>query len=407
MSRNLHRGQPPGVLIVDHGESFGGSVLVAGVIAARMPADTFRVHLASPLTAGMARLDAESTARFLELKKPFGYVAQAVTRGRHPERRGLARRIDNWGTFLLRLARNRGYVRAIVRYMRAHDLSILHLNNGFENLEAHMAGWWDSRRVIVHAHGGCGTSRLTRYLATRARSCIAISEGVGASLVAAGTPRSRVSVLPNPLTVDPVPLETRERVEARARFGIPPDAVVCGIVGRVIPWKGQLEFLRAAAAAMREIPGTWAAIIGDVTDGVDDYGERLRREAIQLGIGERTRFTGFQGNPRDVFGLIDVLVHSSIEPEPFGLVLTEGMAFGIPVIAADRGGPLEIIHDGIDGYLRDPRDPTAVAEVLTQLLRERSLREQIGAAARQSALARFDPDRYVSKLASLYAGVIG
>ena len=75
---------------------------------------------------------------------------------------------------------------------------------------------------------------------------------------------------------------------------------------------------------------------------------------------------------------MDVCVHTSIEPEPFGLVITEAMLYGIPVVASDRGAPKEIVEDGLSGFLIDPEDTGKLAETIIQLLSDESLRYEIG-----------------------------
>jgi glycosyltransferase involved in cell wall biosynthesis len=178
-------------------------------------------------------------------------------------------------------------------------------------------------------------------------------------------------------------------------------------VGRIVEWKGQLQFLQAAAVAFARRPDAIAVVVGDVTDDSEAYGRQLRLEAERLGIAGRVVFAGFIADPRQAYALLDVLVHSAITPEPFGLVVTEAMALGIPVIAAASGGPLEIVTDGVNGYLRDPTDTSEVGAILAELLGDAGQRRRIGDAGRRSALADFDPDRYVERLAEVYDRLLG
>jgi glycosyltransferase involved in cell wall biosynthesis len=392
------------VLIVDQGISFGGSAIVAAVIASRMPGDRYEVHLAAAIPPPLLRLAPATAGRVRQVSKTYSYVDQARAREKWNRLPRTVRRVIGMVDLTRRLGRNRGYAREIAQWIRRERIDILHLNNGFENLEAHLAGHWSQCQLVFHAHGPCGDSRLTRLLARRARHCLAISEPVAASLLAAGVPAVRV--MPNPLTVDPVPLSSEDRRAFRERHGVPPGALTIGIVGRIVPWKGQMEFLRAAAVGLRRMPQSLALIIGDVTDDGHRYGEALKSEVERLGLKERVIFTGFIRDPREAFSLLDVLVHSSIEPEPFGLVLTEAMALGIPVVAAASGGPCEILQDGTDGFLRDPKDPEAVGSVLTALLRDQGLRERIGQAGRETAMRKFSPEQYVSRLADFYDSVL-
>ncbi|HEX9896000.1 MAG TPA: glycosyltransferase family 4 protein [Gemmatimonadales bacterium] len=398
--------QRPGVLIVDQGASFGGSALVASVIVNRMPPDRYRVFLAAAVEAEVLRVTEVAQSRVVHLAKPYDYVGQARTRERLAVLPGSVRRLGGWADTGLRLLRNAGYTRRLMTLIREEGIALLHLNNGFENLEAHLAAGLTATPALVHAHGPCGNSYVTRRLARRAPACIAISKPVVESFRSVEASPGRIALLSNPLTVEPGNLSAAERSRSRARYGIPPDLVLVGIVGRIVAWKGQLEFLRAAALALRQVPGSGAVIIGDVTDANDAYGRLLRDEVRQLGLQDRVWFTGFIQDPDEAYGLLDVLVHSSIEPEPFGLVLTEAMAYGIPVVAAGSGGPLEIVTDGVDGFLRDPRDVAAVGVLLAQLLRDPGRRARVGSAGRATVLRRFDPDQYVRRIAEVYDAVL-
>lgn len=397
---------PPTVLIVDQGASFGGSVVVAATILDRMPATRYRLLLAT--AAGIETLSARvaSHGSIIHLAKPHTYLDQRAFRERVAWLPALFNRPRDWMESAVRFARNSGYVASLIRTIHREHVALMHLNNGFENLEAHLAAAVTGRPILVHAHGGTAKSRLTRYLARQRHPAIAIADGVARSLREAGVPASMVTLLPNPLTVDPRTLTPEERRRARKKHGIADTAVTAAIVGRVVRWKGQAEFLRAFAVCVSQVPDALALIIGDVTDGNEPYRAELDRLCRDLGIVDRVRFTGFVADPREAYGLGDLVVHASIEPEPFGLVLTEAMAMGIPVVAADAGGPQEIISDGVDGYLRSPRDTAGLAATMTMLLRSQDERVRIGAAGRASVLRRFDPDAYVSRIATLYDSLL-
>ena len=399
----------PKVLIVDQGVSFGGSALVGSATVCHMPPGRYEVHLATALDPETVRATPDALGRIHQVSKPYSYVDQMQrrSRSRNSALPSLLRRPAGWVDLGIRLARNTGYTTRLSRWIRRDDFALVHLNNGFENLEANLAAELTGRPILVHAHGPCGTARLTRRLASRGPTCLAISDVVGRSLVAAGVPDDRVHVVPNPLTLDPTPLDAAAKAAARAALGIPPHRRMIGIVGRIVEWKGQREFLQAAAVAMGQDPDLGAVIIGDVTDAMDVYGNEVRQLPTELGIADRVWFAGFLADPRQVYALLDVLVHSSILPEPFGLVITEAMALGIPVIAANAGGPLEIVTDGKDGFLVDPRDPSGLAARITSLFADPSLYRQIGEAGRRSALARFSPESYVERIAQVYDAALG
>jgi len=377
--------------------------MVASIVLAAMPAHLAQVFLVTAVEPEYLRVPAGVRDRVEHLPKPYSYVDQARVKDRfsgyaRPVRRAIGR--ANVG---LRFLKNTSYVRRLVQLIRQHRIDLVHLNNGFENLEGHLAASMTGRPVLVHAHGSAGDSWPTRYLAPRVAGALGISTAVETSLAKAGVPSGRHWMLLNPLTVEPSPLTTEERADARRHHGIAASDVTVGIVGRVVRWKGQLEFIRAFAVAAATRPSTRALIIGEVTDNNDRYQGELQAEIVRLGIKDRVTFTGYLSDARRAYALLDVLVHSSIEPEPFGLVLTEAMVLGVPVIAADRGGPLEIVHDGEDGFLRNPLKTEDVASVIGTLVDRPDERARIGTTARDSVLERFDPSVYVTRLAAIYA----
>ena len=125
----------------------------------------------------------------------------------------------------------------------------------------------------------------------------------------------------------------------------PGDEFVVGIVGRLAPWKGQDVFLRAFAVAFRGA-AVRGRIIGSALFGEDDYSRSLERLVSDLGLDGQIEFRGFKEDVWEELAELDMLVHCSITPEPFGQVVLEGLAAGLPVVAAAAGGPAEIITDG-------------------------------------------------------------
>jgi glycosyltransferase involved in cell wall biosynthesis len=130
--------------------------------------------------------------------------------------------------------------------------------------------------------------------------------------------------------------------------------------------------------------------------GQDDYIEQLKQKSENLAV----NFPGFVSLP-DFFDSIDVLLVPSWE-EPFGIVVLEGMASGIPVIATSAGGPLDILRPGVDGLLVPPRNPQALADAVIAALAQR---EQIVKAARHRAEAEFDIRKIVPRIEAFYRKV--
>jgi len=188
---------------------------------------------------------------------------------------------------------------------------------------------------------------------------------------------------------------------ARARRDGP---LVVGMVGRLASWKGQDIFLRAFARAFPDGPET-ALVVGGALFGEDDYAASLPALASSLGLDGRVRFTGHVTDVGSYYGEMDVLVHASTVAEPFGQVVVEGMAEGIPVVAAAAGGPTEIITHDVDGILYPPSDVEALAAALRQLADDPLRRQRIGAAGLLAA-GRFAPAVIARETESAYRRVL-
>ena len=179
-------------------------------------------------------------------------------------------------------------------------------------------------------------------------------------------------------------------------------ALTYGVVGRLAPWKGQDFFLRAFAHAFPD-GDERAVIVGAALFGEDEYAASLPQTARELGIGDRVELRGHRSDVWEELSRIHVLVHSSITPEPFGQVILEGMAAGVPVVAADAGGPAEILEHLSTGLLYEPNDLPGLAAAMRRM-RDPNLREGLSAAARK-ALDPYAPRVVAAELQDLYATV--
>ena len=195
--------------------------------------------------------------------------------------------------------------------------------------------------------------------------------------------------------------------EPRAKStSAPAHPLTIGMVGRIARWKGQHVFIDAFAEAFPD-GGEQARIIGAPLFGSDEerYLDELRRRAAASGLDGRLRFDGFMDDVASSFAEIDVLVHASVVAEPFGLVVLEGMAAGLPVVAANRGGPAEIVTNGVDGLLYPPGDAAALAECLRLLAEDPELRIRLGESARRRA-DEYAPTVIAGRMRTFYDEVL-
>jgi L-malate glycosyltransferase len=185
----------------------------------------------------------------------------------------------------------------------------------------------------------------------------------------------------------------------RRELGIPVDAPLIGIVGRLNEAKGLEQFLQAAAAVHASHNTAWFVIVGDGPDTA--YVASLKRRAQELGISARVVFAGQRSDIPRVLHEMSISVLASLSEAMPNAVL-ESMAAGLPVVATRVGGVPEAIEDGATGLLVPPGDATAITRALQRLLDQPSAAAQMGRAAQVVAHTRFSLDRMVRVTSELY-----
>jgi glycosyltransferase involved in cell wall biosynthesis len=189
----------------------------------------------------------------------------------------------------------------------------------------------------------------------------------------------------------------------------PAGAVRVGLIAVLAWWKGHRLFLEAIKQITHKTPQddicVRAYIIGGPlyeTEGSQGTLEDLRRLASEMGLAAHVGFTGLVDDPACAMRALDIVVHASTEPEPFGLVIAEAMACGRPVVASRSGGAAELIADGIDGLSFDAGSAEELAACITRLAKDSTDRAALGRAARATAVRRFDSRRLAADLVPLY-----
>lgn len=177
-----------------------------------------------------------------------------------------------------------------------------------------------------------------------------------------------------------------------------------GVVGRLSPWKGQHVFLAALAAGFPQ-QAVRGRLIGSAMFGEEAYEEGLRVQIEALELTEAVELRGFREDVWAELAELDLAVHCSTLPEPFGQVVLEAMAAGVPIIASAEGGPAEIIRHGIDGWLVPPRDPAALAEAMQHLVGDEDLRARLVAEGRRTA-ATYTAERTSAGILEVYRSVL-
>jgi glycosyltransferase involved in cell wall biosynthesis len=179
-------------------------------------------------------------------------------------------------------------------------------------------------------------------------------------------------------------------MDLRQRFGWPQDAQVVGMLGRLVRWKGGEVFAEASLMIAARSSKARFVVAGDpILDSERNFAEKLQSRVLSFGLAAKFRFLPFHEDVAALLGNYDILVHPSIEPDPFPLSVIEALGCGVPVVAFRHGGVSEIVEDRSCGRLVPPCDIGGLAEACLDLLGDAHTRDRYARAAKTTA-ARFD-----------------
>ncbi len=279
----------------------------------------------------------------------------------------------------------------LARLAKRYD--VVYANSQKAFIAAAPAAWIARRPLVWHLHDilsadhfSSGMKRIGITLANRfARHVITNSHASAEAFTREG---GKTPILVSHNGIDPRPFGNGRDAEGHARLAAmigSGDAPVIGTFSRLAVWKGQETVLRA----LRGLADHHLVLVGGALFGEQGYEGHLRRLVVEWGLAGRVHFLGFREDVPDLMRSVDVVVHSSISPEPFGRVIVEGMLAGVPVVATAAGGALEIIEDGRTGLLFTPGDVTALADHLNWLHQNPETARTIADTGRQHALCNF------------------
>jgi L-malate glycosyltransferase len=285
---------------------------------------------------------------------------------------------------------------------------IVHANSERAGLLAWTYGLRNS--LVIHVRdlppSGAVNTLVSRFVLTGSSSVIAVSRAVANRLSTTWHKGQQVTVIDNPIDASRFDPDSVDRAAAQFKLGLSGGPIL-GIVAQITPWKGQDRAIRILDHVRRRHPEAKLIVAGEpkfVTratrfDNIS-YEQQLRQLVTDRGLESSVLFIGESRNVPEVLAVLDVLLVPSTE-EPFGRTVVEAMAMQLPVIATDRGGPPEVIRQGLDGFCL----PTSRIEAWSDaasLLAARGGR----ADSRRYARERFGPARHAESVLAVYARVL-
>lgn len=297
------------------------------------------------------------------------------------------------------------YVQTLARFMTEHDVDLVHTNSLKADILGGAAARLARRPLVWHVRDRIADDYLPSTVATAFRwMCRVVPTAVMANSHATMRTLHGDADREGYVVVhDGLPVVSAERREALLRD---PRRPVIGLLGRIAPWKGQHIFLTAAAQVLRTFPGARFRIIGKVMFDEADYEKQVHVLVDQLGIGHAIEFVGFRSDVAEALSELDLLVHASTTGEPFGQVIVEGMAAGLPVVATDGGGVPEIVVNGETGLLVPMGDAEAMAAAMLRVLSDPVAARKMGALGKVRAKTVFSIERTARAVEAIYARLL-
>lgn len=394
------------LVLVDQAVAFGGSIVVLAHLLKFLDRKRYSCVLVTAMPQEVLDSLFDPGIRTVRLKPTFDYRSRNALREKFRWLGPAGGRLAAYCFTAVSFTGNLVYRWKLRRLLRRERPQLVHVNNNcfFSAETCAVLG----QRYIFHYHGlrDEPLPRWHRWVLSKAAAFISISDYITAiARRHNGLTFQPVRTIPNPSHA-PQDLSADELLAVKHDWGIDPKATVVGIFGRLVSWKGQMEFLQAFQRAREEFPNTIALVVGDASDLGKEYEVRLRQWVADQGLESAVVFTGYIAKVAPLYEICDIVVHASIEPEPFGLVIVEAMSAGAAVIASPLGAAPEILEHGVTGLLADPRSTEQLVAALKSLLGNSQERQRIALAGKAHARTKYAPQRFAQSVDALYQEIL-
>lgn len=394
---------PQTILIIDQGLEFGGSIVSAANLIRSIDPARFRIVFVSATSEALIRQKLRERGQDIDVviaRKKVNY-----NNGTHlfsSLRKSSCRILQRIGVVLFSLTKlleNVPYMLTIVRCIRKYNIDLVHLNNGIDD-EVGLVCTLLGKPHVVYLRGHVPLSAPQRkFLLPAVSRFFAVSAYIRQLAIEDGFASEKI-VVAAPLAIrEPVGPDTLKSL--RKHYGLADGQPAVGIFGRIVAWKGQKEFIEAAALVAQHSDARFF-IVGENTDGEASYYSEVLRAVEELGLEDRVIFTGYIENVYDYYAMMDVVIHASIQPEPFGRVVLEAMSQGTPVIASPHGGPSEFIAQGEDGFLVEPQDSASLGQRILQVIQNPQLGKKLGSTASEKVDRLFNKQAFAKRMELFY-----
>ncbi len=331
----------------------------------------------------------------------FEILVCALTRGG-----GIAEMLEGIGVPVLILGRTSAYdlkaFRRFISLIKERQVDIIHTHLFSSHLWGGLAAILFPGRVLFRTEHNMSEWKniprrvIDKLLSWRTDQIVAVSEPVRGSLATrCRIPLRKVWTIENGINIDRLKGGGNPSGKL-SELAIPPESRLIGCSAALTPKKGHKYLLDAAEIVLAKREDVYFLLLGD-----GELREELSSSIKDRGLAGRVLLLGSRSDAVEIVALLDIFVLSSIR-EGLSIALLEAMALGRAVVVTGVGGSIDLIRDGISGFLVPPRDGPALAEAMGRVLDDPKLKERLGRAAAEDVLAGYKMENMVMEYARLY-----
>lgn len=295
-----------------------------------------------------------------------------------------------------------------VRLIRDQGIGLVHTHNSKAHIYGGLAARIAGVPCLLHLQGvpkpSVSRDGLVSFFSVviPAYHTIACSNYVAQAFQSVWHASRSVGVVHSGVITD-APRSAADSSTVRKEFGIRDEVGLIVMAARLQRWKGIHDFIDSAAQVVEARPDVVFMVVGGTLFGLErGYPDELHRQVELLGLNRSVIFTGYRPDVTRFFAAADVVVHGSIEPDPFPTVLLEAMVWARPVIASDTGGPIEIVEHGVTGLLVRSGRPDLLAQAILHLIDNPERRLEMGRQGAARVRSLFNAARMTRQIEGLY-----
>ena len=295
-----------------------------------------------------------------------------------------------------------GVIRESLRVCREKNVQIWHAHDYKSNALGLLLRWFHPMTLVTTTHGwGMMAERnplhfkVDRFCLRRYAHVLCVSPDLHEACRGFRIPDQKLSLIGNAIITDdydPSPSTPSER-QAMKFSG---DEILLGAVGRLVAEKGFSHLIDAVSALVKD-----GHNVGLLIAGEGDLRGSLQNKIDSLELGSRARLCGFLQDPRQLYRAADIYVLSSLS-EGLPNVVLEAMASGRPVVATRVNGVPGLVEDGVSGLIVEPNNPEALAQGVSTLVNDQTLRDEIAMAGRLTVEQRFSFSHRMDQVVRVY-----